>query len=98
MKFTKITRNQLWDEGGLFVAFIKGKDVHDRLQKKNTLRPKADKETKATITERIYSGIARSSTVKRPMNDDIFLRDLILERLCAHLRAFPRITEKSTLP
>ena len=88
----------VWDEGGLFVSFIKGEDVQDRLQKKNNLRPKAEKETKVTITERIYSGIAMASTVKRPMNGYIFLRDLILKRPCTHLRTYPGISGKSTLP
>ena len=88
----------VWDEGDLFVSFIKGEDVQDRLQKKNNLRPKAEKETKVTITERIYSGIAMASTVKRPMNGYIFLRDLILKRPCTHLRTYPGISGKSTLP
>ena len=88
----------VWDEGDLFVSFIKGEDVQDRLQKKNTLRPKAEKDTKVTITERIYSGIAMASTVKHPMNGDIFIRDLILKRPCTHLRTYPGIRRKSTLP
>ena len=88
----------VWDEGGLFVTLIKGEDVQDRIQKKNTLRPKAQKETKVTITERIYSGIAMASTVKCPKNGDIFLRDLIVERPCAHLRPYSVNTGKRTLP
>ena len=88
----------VWDKGGLFVAFIKGEDVHDRLQKKNTLRPKTDMDTNPTITERISSGIGMSPTEKRPMNGDIFLRELILERPWAHFPAYHGITGKSTLP
>jgi len=86
----------VWDEGGLFVAFIKGEDVHGRLQKRNTLRPKAQIEKKATIRERIYGGIPIASTVKRPMIGECFFRD-ILERPCADFRPYSGISDKSTL-
>ena len=93
-----VSQAPVGDEGGLFLAFTKGEDVHSCRHKKNNLRPKAEKEKKAIITERIYSGIAVASTVKRPINGDILLRDLILERSCTSLRACSGITGKRTLP
>ena len=63
-----------WDREGLFLAFIKGEDIRGRRAKKSSLKLKAKKNTNA----RIISGNALTSTAKRPVTGELFLRGLIL--------------------
>lgn len=77
-----------WDKGGLFVAFRKGEDQRDRRQESNILRPTTENEVKATIVARINSGIAMTSTTKRPLIEERLLRDLLLGKSCDPLYEF----------
>ena len=90
-------KTPVWDEGRLFVAFVKGEDVHDRRQKKNNLRPKTENRKKAASMIRICSEHGMTSTAKRPLIGDMFSRHLIHERPCASFRIFSEIFTKSTL-
>ena len=87
-----------WDKEGLFVAFIKGEDQSDRRQESNILRPTTENEVKATIVARINSGIAMTSTTKRPLIEERLLRDLLLGKSCDPLRVYSGIACKSNLP
>ena len=90
-------KTPVWDEGGLFAAFIKGEDVHDRRQKTNNLRPKTENRKKATTTTRICSDNGTTSTAKRPLIGNAFLRNLIRQRPCTSLRISSGITGKRPL-
>ena len=90
-------RRPVWDEGGLFTAFIKGEDVHDRRQKTNNLRPKTENRKKATTTTRNCSENGTTSTAKRPLIGNFFLRNLIRQRPCTSLRISSGITGKRPL-
>ena len=79
-------KRPVWDEGGLFAAFIKGEDVHDRRQKTKNLRPKTENGRKATTTTRICSENGTTSTAKRPLIGNFFLRNLIRQRPYTSLR------------
>ena len=87
----------LWDKEGLFEAFIKGEDVRSLRQTKDILRPKPEKKRNAAFKTRVYNGIAKNSTVKRPMMLEQFIRDLVHERPCAPLRVYTDVTGKSAL-
>ena len=97
-EFCEGDKAPLWDKEGLFEAFIKGGDVHSLRQTKNILRPKAEKTKRTAINSRVNSEIAMTSTVKRPMMLDQFIRDLVHERPCPALRVYTDITGKSILP
>ena len=84
----------LWDEDGLF----EGEDVHSLRQTKNILRPKAEKTKRTAFNTRVNSEIAVTSTLKRPMMLEQFIRDLVHQRPCPALRDFTDISGKSTLP
>ena len=90
-------KSPVWDEGGLFAAFIKGEDIKDRCQKTNNLRPKTEKRKKATTTTRTCSENGTTSTVKRSLIGDFFSRDLIHQRPCASSRISSRVTGKCPL-
>ena len=90
-------RRPVWDEGGLFAAFIKGEDVHDRRQKTKNLRPKTENRKKATTTTRNCSENGTTSTAKRPLIGNFFLRNLIRQRLYTSLQISSGITGKRPL-
>ena len=87
----------LWDKEGIFEAFIKGEDVRSLRQTKNILRPKPEKKRNAAFKTRVHNGIAKNSTVKRPMMLEQFIRDLVHERPCAPLRVYTEVTGKSAV-
>ena len=90
-------KRPIWDEGGLFAAFIKGEDVHDRRQKANNLRPKTENGKKATTTTRICSENGTTSTAKRPLIGEFFSRNLIRQRPYTSWRISSGITGKRPL-
>ena len=78
-------KTPFWDEGGLFVAFFKGEDVHGHRQKKNNPRSKTENRKKATTTTRICSENGMTSTAKRPWIGGFISGNLIRQRQCASL-------------
>ena len=90
-------KTPFWDEGGLFMAFFKGEDVHGRNKKKNNPRSKTENRKKTTTTTRICSENGMTSTAKRPWIGSFFSRNLIHQRPCASLRISSGVTGKSTL-
>ena len=90
-------KTPVWDEGGLFAAFIKGEDIHDRRQKTNNLRPKTENRKKAATSTRICRENGTTSTAKRPLIGDFFSRNLIRQRPGASLRISSGISGKSPL-
>ena len=91
------TKSPVWDEGGLFAAFIKGEDINDRRQKTNNLRPKTENRKKATTTTRICRENGTTSTAKRPLIGDVLSRNLIRQKPCASLRISSGINGKRLL-
>ena len=85
----------LWDKEGLFKAFIKGEDIHSLRQMKNILRPIAEKKRRAAIYTRVNSGLAMTSTMKRPMMLEQFIQDLVHQRPCAPLWVYADIAGES---
>ena len=90
-------RRPVWDEGGLFAAFIKGEDVHDRRHETNNLRPKTENRKKASTTTRNCSENGTTSTAKRPLIGNFFLRNLIRQRPYTSLQISSGITGKRPL-
>ena len=89
-------KTPFWDEGGLFMAFFKGEDVHGRNKKKNNPRSKTENRKKTTTTTRICSENGMTSTAERPWIGGFISRNLIRQRPCASLRISSGITGEST--
>ena len=88
-----------WDELNLLAAFTKGEDVLGCRQRKKNLRPKAEKKNKAVtmIITRGDRGIAMTSTVKRPMIGQSYLRQLLRQRPYDALHFYSRFTKNDSL-
>ena len=74
----------MWDDKGLFVAFMKGEDVHGRREMPNNLRLETEKKTEA----RVKNGNGMVLATKSPMRKELFITNLFLRsrRPSTHFR------------
>ena len=88
----------IWDEGGLFVAFIKGEDAHGRCEKKNNLNDERGRKMKETTANIDSRNGGMTFTANHPWIRYFWSRNLIRQRSpCASFRIYSGIPGKTTL-